>query len=110
MIARPLELGGLGITDLHTAGLALKLRWLWLKRTDRNRPWSALPLECKKEVQAMFDASIEIMVGDGNDTCFWTDQWLNGSSILLLAPDLCQTVGKRVLKRRTVREALQNSQ
>lgn len=107
-VARPRDVGGLGITDLRVAGFALKLRWLWLKRTDPNRPWSVLPLDCEEEVEAMFDASTEVQVGDGKDM-FWTDRWLNGSSIYLLAPDLCQAVSKRTLKQRTVREALQNN-
>ena len=33
-VCRPTELGGLGIVDLHRFGYALRLRWLWLKRTD----------------------------------------------------------------------------
>jgi hypothetical protein len=33
-IHRPLELGGLGVLDLKTFGMALHLRWLWLSRMD----------------------------------------------------------------------------
>lgn len=56
--------------DLRIAGFALRLRWLWFQRTDTKRPWSGLPLECEREVQAMFDASIEITTGDGKLTFF----------------------------------------
>ena len=34
LVSRPLELGGLGVRDLERVGLALRLRWLWLSRTD----------------------------------------------------------------------------
>lgn len=94
---------------LRIAGLTLRLRWLWLKRTDPARPWAALPLEVEKEAQAMFDDSIQIDIGDGSSTMFWTDRWLNGTSIQLMPPDLCRAVNRRALKR-TVREALQNRQ
>ena len=39
---RPPELGGLGFLDLQLFGYALRMRWLWLSRTDDNRPWSQL--------------------------------------------------------------------
>ncbi|CAL5070105.1 unnamed protein product [Urochloa decumbens] len=42
---RPQELGGLGIPDLRRAAYALRLRWMWLKRTDANRPWRDLELD-----------------------------------------------------------------
>ena len=38
----------------------------------------------------------------------WTDRWLQGQSLLDLAPCLCNTAGDRVKKRRTVAQALQN--
>lgn len=87
-VARPQELGGLGITDLQFVGFALRLCWLWFKRTDTRRPWSALPLDCEPQVQAMFDASTQVQLADGNKALFWTDKWLNGTSIQLCAPDL----------------------
>lgn len=42
-VCRPPELGGLGFLDLQLFGYALRMRWLWLKRTDDSRPWSQLP-------------------------------------------------------------------
>ncbi|KAE8814645.1 Serine/threonine-protein kinase SMG1 [Hordeum vulgare] len=44
-VSRPLTLGGLGIRDLERTGLALRLRWLWLSRTDANRAWQGLDLQ-----------------------------------------------------------------
>jgi exonuclease III len=39
-VMRPRELGGLGISDLKSLGWALRMRWLWLKKTEPHRPWS----------------------------------------------------------------------
>jgi hypothetical protein len=33
-VQRPLPLGGLGILNLRLMGMALRLRWLWLQRTE----------------------------------------------------------------------------
>jgi hypothetical protein len=38
--------------------------------------------------QAFFEASVTVQVGDGSRALFWSDRWLNGCSILQLAPDL----------------------
>jgi hypothetical protein len=43
-VCRPLELGGLKISSLKELGWALRMRWLWLEKTDPSRPWSALPI------------------------------------------------------------------
>ncbi|GJN27961.1 hypothetical protein PR202_gb16030 [Eleusine coracana subsp. coracana] len=37
-VCRPLELGGLGISSLKELGWALRMRWLWLERTEPDRP------------------------------------------------------------------------
>ncbi|KAK1648314.1 hypothetical protein QYE76_066119 [Lolium multiflorum] len=42
-ICKPKELGGLGVKDLRLQGLALRVRWHWLRRTDPERPWQGLP-------------------------------------------------------------------
>jgi hypothetical protein len=33
-VCQPIELGGLGITDLKSLGWALRMRWLWLQKTQ----------------------------------------------------------------------------
>jgi len=45
-------------------------------------------------------------VGNGASTKFWTDGWLNGCSIKLLAPCLFACVPKRRASKRTIQEAL----
>ena len=39
-VTRPVFLGGLGISDLQKLGWALKLRWLWLQKTEPEKAWS----------------------------------------------------------------------
>jgi hypothetical protein len=39
-VCRPLSLGGLGIHNLEVLGWALNLSWLWLKKTQPDRPWT----------------------------------------------------------------------
>lgn len=109
-VARPTQFGGLGITDLEIARCALQLRWLWLKRTGTRRTWHAFPIECDTNVTAMFYASIQVRIGDGTRSFFWTDPWLEGTSIQLIAPELCKAVMKRAQNARTVAQALTGRQ
>lgn len=39
-VTRPLHLGGLGIHNLQLLGWALRMRWLWYQKTDRDRAWA----------------------------------------------------------------------
>jgi len=105
-VCRPPELGGLGLVDLQRFGYALRLRWLWLRRTDDTRSWHDLPDEKEQVVEAMFQASIFVELGDGNKALFWTDRWLQGQSLADLAPCLCAAVGPRIKKQRIVAQAL----
>ena len=41
-VCKPPCFGGLGIKNLKLQGLALRVRWEWLKRTDSARPWQGL--------------------------------------------------------------------
>ena len=47
-------------------------------------------------------------IGDRSNTLFWKDKWLNGRSILDLAPQVSALVFKRRANRRTVMDALNN--
>jgi hypothetical protein len=38
-VSRPKELGGLGISNVRTLSRALRARWLWLQKSDPNKPW-----------------------------------------------------------------------
>jgi hypothetical protein len=107
-VCRPKELGGLGISDIKTLSWALRMRWVWLQKTEPDRPWAALPIHVPVQVREFFAAAIYSEVGDGAKTLFWTDRWLYGQSISDLAPQLFATVTVRRRKKRTVQEALTN--
>ncbi|GJM95656.1 hypothetical protein PR202_ga12425 [Eleusine coracana subsp. coracana] len=53
---------------------------------------------------------METKVGDGNSTLFWTDNWLQGSSIANIAPHIFAQVSKQNRNKRTVSEALPDDQ
>jgi len=69
-VCRPPELGGLGIIDLQRFGYALRMRWLWMKRTEDNRSWHHLPDKHEPLVEAMFLASTYFELGDGQKALF----------------------------------------
>jgi hypothetical protein len=103
---RPTHLGGLGISDLKLAGYALQTRWLWLQRTDHDRAWSELPINAAKDVQAFFQASTYTRLGDGRNTLFWEDRWINGMDVQTIAPYLYLYIPRRVRCSLTVRDGL----
>jgi hypothetical protein len=43
-VTQPCELGGLGISNLQQLGWALWARWLWLQKTEPDKPWAFLPI------------------------------------------------------------------
>jgi hypothetical protein len=107
-VCLPKELGGLGISDLKSLSWALRMRWVWLQKTEPHRPWANLPIQVPKQVRAFFAVAIYSEVGDGTKTLFWTDRWLHGHCIVDLAPRLLATIPKRMPKQRTVKDALAN--
>jgi hypothetical protein len=55
----------------------------------------------------MFQAATVFCLGNGESIFFWTDRWLNGSSIREIAPSLFAAVSSRK-KKTTVADALRN--
>ena len=106
-VCMPKDLGGLGLPDLSTLGVALRLRWEWLRRSDPSTPWAQLPFKMDAVSEAMFSASARVVIGDGTRARFWTDSWLPNGPICLQAPSLFRAVGPR-RRGRSVRDALLN--
>jgi hypothetical protein len=94
---RPRELGGLGITDLRRAGVALRVCWQWQRRVGGHQAWRLLLDDSEPAVKAIFQAATTFSLGDGTSTIFWTDRWLQGSCIKDLAPYVFAAVPKRKL-------------
>jgi hypothetical protein len=57
--------GGLAVLDLKVAGFALRLRWEWLRRSRPDLGWCGLPKKPEREIQAMFQSSVTVVVSDG---------------------------------------------
>jgi hypothetical protein len=49
-VCRPIEYGGLGISNLKNLGWAVRARWLWLWKAEPHRPWSALDIQVPDQV------------------------------------------------------------
>jgi hypothetical protein len=109
IVTSPRELGGLGIPDLRFLRLALRLRWEWKRRESPEEAWARLPAPAEQTVALMFQASTTFSVGNGERALFWTDAWLPQGRLCYLAPAVFQAVPRR-WRRRTVREALHDSQ
>lgn len=101
-VTRPLELGGLGIHDLKYLCLALRMRWLWLGKTQPDKPWASFPIQVHEFIKALFAIAMETTVEDGNSTLFWTDNWWHGSSIAVIAPHISARVSRQKKNKRTV--------
>ena len=57
----------------------------------------------------MFNASLSVVVGDGLNSFFWTDKWIQGRSVSDLAPALLNAVRPRTRKMRKVVDGLHNN-
>jgi hypothetical protein len=69
-VTRPKELGGLGISDPKHLNWALRLRWLWMRKTEPSKPWAAFPLQVSAGIEAFFSMAVTTEVGDGTNTLF----------------------------------------
>lgn len=87
-ICVPRDLGGLGILDLERFSSALRVRWLWIRWHDRNRPWNEMDLPCNTKDMQLFQACTQITIGNGQKIFFWKDNWLEGMCPKEIAPNL----------------------
>jgi hypothetical protein len=108
-ICKPREFGGLGIKNLRLQGLALRVRWLWLRRTDQDRPWHGLPGLHDREASEVFQSMASFSVGDGHRIFFWTDRWIDGYTAEEIAPRVVERVPTRRKNIRMVAEAMREN-
>jgi hypothetical protein len=95
----------LGVKNLRLQGLALRVRWEWLRRTDPSRPWQGLPLITDEKARQVFDSLVQITAGDGRCTYFWRDRWIDGKHAIDIAPTLAGKIKTRAYNSRTVAQA-----
>ena len=94
-MCRSRKLGGLGIADLKSLGIALKARWPLLKRSAPNKPWANLPIQVSKEAAGLISVAVITEVGNGSNTLFWKDKWLDGKGIQDIAPLIFALIPKQ---------------
>jgi hypothetical protein len=82
------KLGGLGILDLSKFNMALRLRLLWYKWKEPNKPWANMAIRHTETEESLFRAATAITLGNGKSTKFWHDRWVQGQSPKELAPKL----------------------
>jgi hypothetical protein len=105
-VCKPLCFGGSGVHCLKLQGLALRVRWEWLRCTEPDKPWQGLPMLKDATATHVFDSLVSIKVGDGAKTLLWSDRWIHGVAIRDCALIVFESVGLRKRSRRTVREGL----
>jgi hypothetical protein len=54
-----------------------------------------LQIKFEPEVQALFSASVTVTVGNGERTLFWADNWIGGTSVAQIAPNLIALISNR---------------
>jgi hypothetical protein len=62
-VRRPKHVGGLGVLDLEMFSRALRLRWLWFRFTDPERPWAGTDVPCNEIDKQLFRVSTTVAVG-----------------------------------------------
>ena len=105
-VSRPIKFWGLGVKDLRLQGLALRVRWEWLRRTDPSRPWHGLPALRDAEALSVFQSFVQISVGNGENVMFWTDNWIHGCSASDIAPHVVAAVSSRRKNTQTVAQGM----
>ncbi|GJN34739.1 hypothetical protein PR202_gb23430 [Eleusine coracana subsp. coracana] len=86
------------------------MKWLWAQKTAPDRLWAGLDIPVHHNARALFDISIITQVGNGRSTLFWSDRWLHDCCLKDIAPEVVSKVPKRVIRSRTVEQALTNLQ
>jgi hypothetical protein len=73
-----------------------------------DKPWQGLDFELHEDAEKIFKSCSKHVVGNGERFKFWTDRWLNDSSVEDLVPNLMNIV-KPVARKTTVAVAMQNN-
>ena len=77
-----------------------------MKKANPDRVWAGLKIPVHMNTSATFAISIVTSVGNGENTLFWSDQWLHGCCLEDLAPNVVKCVPPRIRNIRTMGEAL----
>lgn len=95
---QPKDRGGLGILDLERFAWALRLRWLWFQRRQRERAWNRLDLPNDTRDRDLFAASTVVTIGDGKLAMFWTSSLVQGQTPKSIAPILFKRAKRKKIR------------
>jgi hypothetical protein len=73
------------------------------EKTVPSSLWAGLPTQVPRNAQALFNIAVDVIVGNVEQTLFWTDRWLDGHTISEVTPSLFSAVSKRTAKRKRKR-------
>ncbi|KAM0865794.1 hypothetical protein ACQ4PT_043026 [Festuca glaucescens] len=102
LVCMPRDLGGLGLHNLRLLNTALCAKWVWISKTDSEKPWANMGLTASADALGLFNASVRLSVGDGASVLFWEDPWIGGLNVAAIAPAILAMVKPRFRRRRTV--------
>ena len=108
-VCTPKCTGGLGLPNLFWMNKALRARWPWLQKVDKERPWAEFSIVGPADSQALVHAAAGTMIGNGRKTLFWEDRWIDGFRVSELAPRIYSPVTKRVPQSKLVADATRNN-
>jgi hypothetical protein len=57
--------------SLKEMSWALRMRWLWMERTNPNCPWSMLHVKVPEKIRLFFSTFFYREIGDGATTLFF---------------------------------------
>jgi hypothetical protein len=69
------------------------------KKTEPDKVWNFFPVHAPKQVRAFFSAAVISEVGNGKNTCFWSDRWLHGQRLYQILPHLFAALAPRARKQ-----------
>jgi len=70
-----------------------------LQKTEPDKVWNFFTVHAPKQVRAFFSAAIISEVGNGKNTCFWTDRWLQVQRLDQMLPHLFGALVPRARKQ-----------
>jgi hypothetical protein len=106
-VCHPVELGGLGISNVQNLNWALRMRWIWLQKTEANQLWFVFTIQVHDCVQVFFFMAVVSEIGNGISTLFWTAGCMD-NVLLILHPGCFHLCRKGRANKRTVQKAFTN--
>lgn len=85
----------------------MRTRWAWLRRAHLARPWTNMAPPLDKKVAHCLAAGCSIILGNGEQALFWTDNWMPGKGSISLSMTILFSFVQD--KKRSVAKSLQDN-